>query len=116
MSLTDKVIERIRANIPYGSKVFWVCPTLEASSSTSSRRSSCVYSAMERYEELSTIFPGKVGLLHGRMDSEAKEKAIYDFQTCICSNIALHWSNKKTLCVVFFFVFDSFYFSYFFVI
>ena len=73
VSYVDRIIERVRANIPFGSKVFWVTPCLQPSQNLAGS------SAMERFEQLSGIFPGKVALLHGKMSSEEKEHVMEQF-------------------------------------
>lgn len=73
ISHADRLIERIRLQIPNGSKVFWVTPCLQPSSSMIGS------SALERFEQLSAIFPGKVALLHGKMSSEEKEESMERF-------------------------------------
>lgn len=58
-------------------QAFIVCPFVDVSESMSS-----VKSAIQEYEELSKkIFPNlKLGLLHGRLKIEEKEKIIHDFK------------------------------------
>ncbi len=72
-SLTDDIIERIKANIPYGTKIFWVTPSLNPSKVMPG----C--SAIEREAQLSKLFPGKVGLLHGKMSPEEKNSVMLKF-------------------------------------
>ena len=75
LTLTDKVIDRVQANVPHGSKVFWVCPTLEYEDGSAGS------SARSRFECLQQIFPGETGLLHGGMSSADKEDVIARFQS-----------------------------------
>jgi ATP-dependent DNA helicase RecG len=63
----------IIANVPFGSKAFWVTPLLNPSATFPG----C--SALERFEQLSNLLPGKVGLLHGQMDSNSKQETIDKF-------------------------------------
>lgn len=73
VSLTEKIIERIRANLPYGSKIFWITASLNPSPTMPGS------SAMERVSQLTGMFPGKVALLHGKMSSEEKKSIMADF-------------------------------------
>jgi len=73
VSLSEKVIDRVRANLPYGSKIFWITPCLHPSTSMPGS------SAFERVEQLSKLFPGKVALLHGKMSSEEKKTVMANF-------------------------------------
>jgi ATP-dependent DNA helicase RecG len=56
-----------------GAKVFWICPMVEESEDTD------IAAAEERYRALSEMLPGRVGLVHGRMKSAAKDRAMAEF-------------------------------------
>ena len=72
-SITNVIIDRLKANIMYGTKVFWVAPTLEPSKRMPGA------SATERFEQLNGLFPGQVGLLHGQMTDEQKKDVMDKF-------------------------------------
>lgn len=72
-SITDVVIDRLRANIAYGTKVFWVAPALDATKRMPGS------SASERFDHLSQLFPGQVALLHGQMTDEQKKDTMEKF-------------------------------------
>lgn len=73
-SAAKQVIDRIEANIPFGTKVFWVTPTLYPSSNFPES------SASERFEQLKTQFPGLVGLIHGDLPSFEKHLVLERFR------------------------------------
>src|SRR5207237_9507471 len=56
-----------------GAKVFWICPMVEESEDTDEA------AAEERYRALSKMLPGRVGLVHGRMKSAEKDRAMAAF-------------------------------------
>src|SRR6202011_5202305 len=56
-----------------GAKVFWICPVVEES------EVSDLAAAEERYRALSEMLPGRVGLVHGRMKSAEKDRAMAGF-------------------------------------
>jgi ATP-dependent DNA helicase RecG len=56
-----------------GAKVFWVCPTVEESEIAD------IAAAEQRYRALCDLLPGRVGLVHGRMKSADKDRAMADF-------------------------------------
>ncbi len=56
-----------------GQQVFWVCPLVEESEAID------LAAAEERFGALSRIFPGKVGLIHGRMKGREKDAAMAGF-------------------------------------
>src|SRR5205823_13589628 len=56
-----------------GAKVFWICPVVEESELTDAA------AAEERYRALSELVYGRVGLVHGRMKSAEKDRAMAGF-------------------------------------
>jgi len=56
-----------------GNQVFWVCPLIEESKKVDH------VSSIRKYELLNKLFPGKVGLLHGKIDHEEKERILNKF-------------------------------------
>jgi ATP-dependent DNA helicase RecG len=56
-----------------GRQVFWVCPLVEESEALD------LAAAEERFGALGRLFPGKVGLVHGRMRGPEKDAAMSDF-------------------------------------
>jgi len=56
-----------------GQQVFWVCPLVEESEALD------LAAAEERFGALERLFPGKVGLVHGRMKGREKDAAMSDF-------------------------------------
>ena len=56
-----------------GQSVFWVCPLVEESEATD------LAAAEARFAALDRLFPGRVGLVHGRMRSAEKDAAMARF-------------------------------------
>jgi ATP-dependent DNA helicase RecG len=69
----DAVIEAIARTLNRGAKVFWVCPIVEESETAD------IAAAEERHRALSALLPGRVGLVHGRMKSADKDRAMAAF-------------------------------------
>src|SRR5437764_373545 len=69
----DEVSGGIARALKRGAKVFWICPVVEESEVTD------VAAAEERYRALSELLPGRVGLVHGRMKSAEKDRAMAEF-------------------------------------
>ncbi|MBL8672467.1 MAG: ATP-dependent DNA helicase RecG [Alphaproteobacteria bacterium] len=69
----DEVVAGIGRAIARGDKAYWVCPLVEES------EDSDLAAASERYAALEQVFPGKVGLVHGRMKGGEKDKAMAAF-------------------------------------
>tara|TARA_B100000900_G_C20583974_1_gene718727 strand:+ start:20 stop:2071 length:2052 start_codon:yes stop_codon:yes gene_type:complete len=67
------VIEFIKKEINLGNQVFWVCPLIELSKKLDHS------SATQKYQYLKKQFPNQVGLLHGKIDVEEKEKILNKF-------------------------------------
>jgi len=71
----DEVVEAVARAIRRGAKAYWICPMVEESETTD------LAAAEERYKALASLpaFAGRVGLVHGRMKSAEKDRAIGDF-------------------------------------
>ena len=73
LSRIADVVGAVRRSLDADAKVFWVCPLIEESEELD------VAAAAARYRELSQIFGGRVGLLHGRMKGRDKNAAMVAF-------------------------------------
>ncbi len=72
-SRIQEVIEGVGRVIHTGEKLYWVCPLIEDSDASD------LAAAQERFKQLHAIFPGKVGLVHGRMKLAEREKVMHAF-------------------------------------
>lgn len=71
----DEVVERIRKACNEGRQVYWVCPLIDESEVINCQ------AATTTAESLQSQLTGlKVGLIHGRMRAEEKERAMRAFQ------------------------------------
>ncbi len=69
----DEVILFVKKIILNGGQIFWVCPLIEESSRVDHQ------SSIKRYEFLKKRFKNKVGLIHGSLNKEEKDKILIDF-------------------------------------
>jgi ATP-dependent DNA helicase RecG len=69
----DAMIERLRAPLSEGARVYWVCPLVEDSDVLN------LTSAEERYDVLKTVFGDRVGIVHGRMKPQEKDEVMTRF-------------------------------------
>ena len=69
----NEIILFIKKLIKIGEQIFWVCPLIEESKKLDHQ------SSIKRYEILKKIFNKKVGLLHGSLKKEEKDKILTDF-------------------------------------
>ncbi|MPY69747.1 MAG: ATP-dependent DNA helicase RecG [Alphaproteobacteria bacterium] len=69
----DQVIGRLGTAIAAGARVFWVCPLVDESETLD------VAAATERHSHLAQHFPGRVGLVHGRMKGPEKDRVMAGF-------------------------------------
>ncbi len=76
----DEVIEAVRRAQARGERIYWVCPLIEAGD-VSARAVAPLSAALERREALSKALPCEVGLVHGRMKTEDKDKVLTRFQS-----------------------------------
>ena len=70
----SEVIERIGGALDEGGKAYWVCPLVAES------ENSDLAAAEERFESLSARFPGRAGLIHGKMSAKDKADAMARFR------------------------------------
>jgi ATP-dependent DNA helicase RecG len=68
-----EVTARLSRAIGAGARAYWVCPLVEESEEID------VAAAEERYAALKQIFGDKVGLVHGRMKSEERDRSMQAF-------------------------------------
>jgi ATP-dependent DNA helicase RecG len=69
----EEVSGAIARALARGAKVFWICPMVEESETAD------LAAAEERHRALSEMLPGRVGLVHGRMKSAEKDRAMAAF-------------------------------------
>ena len=67
------VIKFVQKEIKNKNQVFWVCPLIEESKKINNQ------SAIKRFERLEKIFKKRVGLLHGSLNADDKEKILNKF-------------------------------------
>ncbi|MBC6404517.1 MAG: ATP-dependent DNA helicase RecG [Rhodospirillales bacterium] len=73
LSRLDDVVEGVGRALCEDRKVYWICPLVEASDDSD------LAAAKERFAHLKTRFPGKVGLVHGRLPGKEKDKTMQAF-------------------------------------
>ena len=67
---TEEIIEFIKKKIPLGNQIFWICPLIDESKILD-------YSAaVEKYNYLTKKFEDKVGLIHGGLEKNKKDKVL----------------------------------------
>jgi ATP-dependent DNA helicase RecG len=73
MRQLPEVVAGIARALDRGARVFWVCPQVTESEATD------IAAAETRFAELEKRFGPLVGLAHGQLDSEVRERALRDF-------------------------------------
>ena len=77
LSKSEKKIHEIwnflKKQIKENNQIFWVCPLIEESKILD------YSSAKKKFEQINNIFPNKVGLIHGSLSKEDKEKVLRKF-------------------------------------
>ena len=71
----DEIIDFIEKKIKKGNQIFWVCPLIEESKKLD------FSAAIKKYNYLSKKFDKKVGLIHGALEKEERDKVLNDFLT-----------------------------------
>jgi ATP-dependent DNA helicase RecG len=69
----DDVVSAVSRAVARKAKVYWICPMVEESETVD------LAAVEERYKALAPLFPGRVGLVHGRMKPADKDYAMNGF-------------------------------------
>jgi ATP-dependent DNA helicase RecG len=69
----DEVIAGLRRALAGGAQAYWVCPLVDESEAVD------LAAAEARHAHLAELFPGKVGLIHGRMKAAARDDVMSEF-------------------------------------
>lgn len=70
----DEVLERIQVNCKQGKQAYWICPLVEESENPNAQ------SAELMYQDISQRLSIRVGLVHGKMKTEAKNSVMHAFK------------------------------------
>ena len=73
----NEVVAAVGRALEGGQRVYWVCPLVEEE--TEQQKVGGIAAAEERFAALSKHFPGRVGLVHGRMKGGDKDRAMEAF-------------------------------------
>jgi len=69
----EDVVAAVGRALARQAKVYWICPMVEESETAD------LAAVEERYKALTPLFPGRVGLVHGRMKPADKDRAMAGF-------------------------------------
>ncbi|HZU89174.1 MAG TPA: ATP-dependent DNA helicase RecG [Stellaceae bacterium] len=69
----DEILAAVARALAGPAKVFWICPLVEESESAD------LAAVAERHRALAARFPGRVGLVHGRMKGAERDRVMADF-------------------------------------
>ncbi|MGH7046165.1 MAG: ATP-dependent DNA helicase RecG [Stellaceae bacterium] len=69
----DEVVAAVGRALAQGAKAYWICPLVEQSEDAD------LAAARSRFTALDALLPGRVGLVHGRMRSAEKDRAMAHF-------------------------------------
>jgi ATP-dependent DNA helicase RecG len=75
LSRMDDIVDGLARSMAQGVRTYWVCPLVEESELVD------LAAAEERFTHLVTAFPGKVGLIHGRLKGLERDKVMDDFKS-----------------------------------
>ncbi len=71
----NEISQSLEKILKEGGKIYWVCPLVSESEETESKK----VSAELRMQELSKIYPGIVGLIHGQLENNLKQDTLNKF-------------------------------------
>jgi ATP-dependent DNA helicase RecG len=69
----DEIVAAVARALAGAAKVYWICPLVEESESAD------LAAAAERHQSLAAQFPGRTGLVHGRMKGAERDRAMAAF-------------------------------------
>ena len=69
----DEIIPLIKKQIKLNYQIFWVCPLIEQSKKLN------FSSANKKFEDINRLFPNNVGLIHGNMSIDQRNKVLNSF-------------------------------------
>ena len=69
----DEIIPLIKKQIKLNYQIFWVCPLIEQSKKLN------FSSAKKKFEDINRLFPNNVGLIHGNMSIDQRNKVLNFF-------------------------------------
>ena len=75
LSRMDEIVEGLRRSLSHGVRAYWVCPLVEESEFVD------LAAAEDRFTHLAAAFPGKVGMVHGRLKGPERDKVMADFKS-----------------------------------
>jgi len=73
LSRIEEVVASLSRALESGARVYWVCPLVEESEQVDAA------AAEARYRDLAARFPGRVGLVHGRLKAAEKDAVMAAF-------------------------------------
>jgi ATP-dependent DNA helicase RecG len=77
----EQVVESLSKKINEGQKIYWVCPLIDKNDKSLEDEELIVYANVtERKAELEEKYPGLVGILHGKMKSNEKDRIMQSFK------------------------------------
>lgn len=71
----DELLARTSSALERGEKLYWICPLVEESDELP------IMAAEDRFKILENQFPGKTGLIHGRLSAAEKDAAMSAFRS-----------------------------------
>jgi ATP-dependent DNA helicase RecG len=79
MSRLDEVVAGLGRSLAEGHRAYWVCPLVEESEAVD------LAAAEDRFRALAARFPGRVGLIHGRLKGSERDRAMAAFKSGVLS-------------------------------
>lgn len=76
----EEIAQGIKKMIEAGEKVYWVCPLVEKGEKDEEQEGSEM-DVHSRFAVLDHLYPGRVGIAHGKMNSDARDLAMQRFKS-----------------------------------
>lgn len=77
-SRLNEIIKSLQRKLDIGEKIYWICPLIEKDDENEDN--SHLIDVIERAKSLEAEYPGKVGIVHGKMKNEDKDRIMESFK------------------------------------
>ena len=79
ISRTGEILERLKVALDKGEKIYWICPLVEDTSDPEQNPDEDIAAAETRRTEFAARFGSIVGMVHGRMKTDARDEQMQKF-------------------------------------
>jgi len=76
----EHIIEAINKKLVAGERIYWICPLIEQDDKEKQEEDSLLMDVINRFNSIDNIYKDCVGIIHGKMKNEEKERIMKQFK------------------------------------